>query len=110
MTDPLVRTTTTSIDDTPPIVHEEDSNSSIEPVEFMLTTTDNPYNPFNEFEQWLSFDTSHGYNTCGLVVSLSTLQADSTFKEFQIEQIKTFERIIEFFGEDFYSIVSNHDE
>lgn len=29
----------------------------------MLTTFDNPYSPFNEFPQWLSFDTAKGYNT-----------------------------------------------
>ena len=27
----------------------------------MLTTIDNPYNPFNEFDLWLGFDEAHGY-------------------------------------------------
>lgn len=29
----------------------------------MLTTMDNPYNPFTEFDEWLQFDQSSGYNT-----------------------------------------------
>lgn len=33
----------------------------------MITTMDNPYNPFTEFKQWLAFDTSHGYNSLGIV-------------------------------------------
>jgi len=31
--------------------------------EAMLTTSDNPHSPFTEFEDWLAFDTRHGYNT-----------------------------------------------
>lgn len=29
-----------------------------------ITTTDNPYDPFTEFDQWESFDLKHGYFTC----------------------------------------------
>lgn len=32
--------------------------------EVMLTTIDNPYNPFTQFDEWLAFDESKGYYTC----------------------------------------------
>ena len=32
--------------------------------EYMLTTSDNPFDPFTQFDEWYAFDTSHGYNTC----------------------------------------------
>lgn len=32
-----------------------------------LTTTDNPYSPKSEFDEWLAFDLQKGYNTCGLL-------------------------------------------
>lgn len=31
--------------------------------EFLITTIDNPYNPFSEYEDWLRFDEENGYNT-----------------------------------------------
>jgi hypothetical protein len=29
----------------------------------MLTTSDNPFNPFTQFDDWFSFDRLAGYNT-----------------------------------------------
>lgn len=29
----------------------------------MLTTSDNPFDPFTQFDQWYAFDTQRGYNT-----------------------------------------------
>ena len=29
-----------------------------------LTTVDNPWDPCDQFEQWLNFDISKGYKTC----------------------------------------------
>ena len=32
-------------------------------VDYMLTTVDNPFNPFTHFHEWLAFDTRSGYHT-----------------------------------------------
>lgn len=29
----------------------------------MLTTTDNPYDPFTQYDQWYGFDSRQGYHT-----------------------------------------------
>lgn len=31
--------------------------------EYMLSTSDNPFNPFTEWEQWFAFDARLGYHT-----------------------------------------------
>lgn len=37
----------------------------------MLTTTDNPFNPFYEFDKWKEFDESMGYNTCSYLARIA---------------------------------------
>lgn len=39
--------------------------------EFMLTTLDNPFNPFTQFDEWFNYDVSKGYNTCGYLARVS---------------------------------------
>lgn len=34
-----------------------------EPVEYMLTTVDNPFSPFTQFREWMAYDEQLGYNT-----------------------------------------------
>lgn len=33
----------------------------------MITTIDNPFDPFEDFAKWFVFDSMQGYNTCGLL-------------------------------------------
>jgi hypothetical protein len=35
--------------------------------EFMLTTVDNPYDPFSQWDEWFAWDMHAGYNTPGLL-------------------------------------------
>lgn len=36
----------------------------------MLSTKDNPFNPFVDFDNWYRFDTDKGYNSCGILARL----------------------------------------
>jgi len=37
----------------------------------MITTEDNPYDPFTEFDAWYSFDTLNGYHTCSYLARIA---------------------------------------
>lgn len=37
----------------------------------MLTTVDNPYNPFTQFEEWYAYDTNMGYNTSAYLARIA---------------------------------------
>jgi len=41
-----------------------------EAVEYMLTTVDNPFDPWTEWDEWYAFDTRHGYHTAGLLARI----------------------------------------
>jgi len=47
----------------------------------MLTTIDNPYSPFDQFEEWDAFDRGRGYHTCSyldrVMSPISPLTTDS---------------------------------
>lgn len=38
--------------------------------ESMLTTADNPYNPFTQFDEWYAFDEGKGYHTCSYLARI----------------------------------------
>jgi hypothetical protein len=42
----------------------------------MLTTVDNPYNPFNQYDEWYQFDEAAGYNTTQYLARLTYLSPD----------------------------------
>lgn len=37
----------------------------------MLTTIDNPFNPFEDFDSWFNFDMDKGYNTCAYLARIA---------------------------------------
>lgn len=41
----------------------------------MITTTDNPYDPMNEFDSWYQFDVSHGYKTAEYLARVAKLSS-----------------------------------
>lgn len=42
----------------------------------MLTTVDNPYDPFTQFDQWYSFDERSGYHTTGYLARITLSSSD----------------------------------
>ena len=59
---------------------------------YLLTTIDNPYDPFEEFSLWNLFDKEKGHNTCELIGRLSRMSFDMTSKEEEEE----YDRVVDF--------------
>ena len=57
----------------------------------MLTTVDNPYDPFEQFEQWFLFDVEKGYNTCSYLARIAQTSDDMS----EVEVNKEIERAID---------------
>ena len=62
--------------------------------EVMLTTIDNPYNPFEQFDLWLLFDKEKGYNTCEYLARIVNLTNDMSEKEIEVATDRAIDDII----------------
>ena len=63
--------------------------------ESMLTTFDNPYNPFEQFTSWFMFDVEKGYNTCGKIARIAKLSDENSDQENDAEIERAIDRLIE---------------
>ena len=60
---------------------EREDYDMSEVKEFMLSTSDNPYNPFTQFKEWYAFDIQKGYNTCSYLARVCELSEDVCDRE-----------------------------
>lgn len=47
-----------------------------------ITTIDNPYDPIDQFEQWILFDELHGYYTCSHLARLANVSSLMSEEEY----------------------------
>lgn len=59
-----------------------------------LTTIDNPFDPFEQFDSWLMFDKEKGYNSCERLARIAQITDDMTQKEFDDENERAIDEII----------------
>lgn len=60
----------------------------------MLTTFDNPFDPFEQFTSWYLFDVEKGYNTCSYLARIAHFSDDMTEKEEDEENERAIDEII----------------
>lgn len=64
-------------------------------TEVMITTVDNPFDPFEDFDNWFQFDTEKGYYTSSRLCRIASFEDDMTEKE-QFEELeRAIDRLIE---------------
>lgn len=77
--------------------------------EVMLTTFDNPFNPFDEFTSWFLFDVEKGYNTCAKLARIAKLSDENTDQENDTETERAMDEIIKYDFLNIYKKVTNND-
>lgn len=60
----------------------------------MLTTFDNPFNPFTEFDRWWKEDLLLGHNCCGLLANESNVSDVASDEVNDKTIIEAMERIV----------------
>ena len=81
----------------------------MENSEVMLTTFDNPYDPFEQFNLWFMFDIEKGYNTCSYLARIVQTSDDMTQKEVDEEVERAIDEIIKYDFLDIYKKVRRND-
>ena len=67
----------------------------------MLTTIDNPFDPFEQFHSWFLFDAEKGYNTCAYLGRIARTSEQMSDEENDIEVERAIDEIIKY---DFLNI------
>ena len=64
--------------------------------EYMLSTIDNPWNPFKNFDEWLQFDLSHSYNTLAYVARIAKTDSEMDDKTYSDQVNKAIDDILKY--------------
>jgi hypothetical protein len=75
----------------------------------MLTTVDNPYNPFEQFTSWFLFDVEKGYNTCSYLGRIARTSDQLSEEENELEIERAIDEIIKYDFRNIYKKVTRQD-
>ena len=72
----------------------------------LLTTFDNPFDPFEDFTSWFMFDVEKGYNTCSYLARIAEVSDDMTQKEIDEETERAIDEIIKYDVRNIYKKIT----
>ena len=72
----------------------------------MLTTIDNPFDPFEQFSSWFLFDVEKGYNSCGKLARIANVSESMSEIEFNNEIDLAIDKLIKVDFLDIYKKVT----
>lgn len=75
----------------------------------MLTTFDNPYNPFEQFISWFLFDIEKGYNSCAYLGRIARTSDQLSEEENNLEIERAIDEIIKYDFRNIYKKVTRQD-
>lgn len=75
-----------------------------------ITTADNPFNPFTQFDEWLAYDRDKGYFTCEYLARIAKTSSDVSISINEAEIERAIDEIISFNGSEFYKKVYKNEQ
>ena len=71
----------------------------------MLTTVDNPFDPFEQFTSWFMFDEEKGYNTCSYLGRIARTSDQLSEEENELENERAIDEILKYDFRNIYKKV-----
>lgn len=76
----------------------------------MLTTIDNPWDPFKNFDDWFQFDEEKGYHTCSYLARIVKTSNEFSDQEYDAEIEAAIDEIVKLDPFGIYIKVSENEE
>jgi hypothetical protein len=64
-------------------------------TEYMLTTVDNPFNPFTQFDEWFAYDERMGYHTTAFLGRVALVSNDLSEPDQALAIQQAIDQIVE---------------
>ena len=71
----------------------------------MLTTVDNPFDPFEQFTSWFMFDEEKGYHTCSYLGRIARTSDQLSEEENELENERAIDEILKYDVRNIYKKV-----
>lgn len=76
----------------------------------MLTTVDNPFDPFEQFTSWFMFDEEKGYHTCSYLGRIARTSDQLSEEENELENERAIDEILKYDFRNIYKkVVQKHN-
>lgn len=64
-------------------------------AESMLSTSDNPFDPFTQYDQWLAYDESQGYDSNRYLAKVAIVSDSLSSSQLESELERAIDEIVE---------------
>ena len=79
-------------------------------AEYMLSTFDNPFNPFDDFDSWFQYDSDKGYNSCSYLARIARTSDQLSDEENSQEIERAIDEIIKYDFMNIYTKIKGEEE
>ena len=67
----------------------------IDMAQHLLTTVDNPWNPFTNYDEWYTFDHDKGYDTPGLLARIANVSLELSDADLELSIDQAMDEIVQ---------------